>query len=485
MIILKLAFRTLMRRKGRMVLIGSLVAFGTFLLAFGGIFASSASKASQLSIIENFTGDLIVYSEKSKELPSPFAFTTPLPNIRNTQEIADVLKGIDGVESWAMYAQNYGIVQVERDGKNIDLPFIFYAIEPASYRKVFSNVKISAGNFFGLDAAYPDGKAATTDTAASSDTVASAGGILISEYQNAQYAKNYGVTLSPGEKVKLLGVTEGGVNTVSSTMLGTFNPVHYTSVFNYINFVDAPTYTTLYNYTGVESLPAAFNAGLANATADESSLFALAGNDTFGKIDLASLKTQALSGFTMIAVKLSDHSKVDSAIAELRKHTELGVKAARWDAASGFYAQISLALQAFIFLATGLIFLVVTMILMNTLIINVVERTAEIGTMRAIGADKSFVREVFLAETIMLNTVSALVGIAITFALLAFGGSGGFPLPETISQFLIGGGFLPLKITATPFAIALVTVVGVSVLATIYPVSVATSITPLKAMSDH
>ena len=153
MIILKLAFRTLMRRKGRMVLIGSLVAFGTFLLAFGGIFASSASKASQLSIIENFTGDLIVYSEKSKELPSPFAFTTPLPNIRNTQEIADVLKGIDGVESWAMYAQNYGIVQVERDGKNIDLPFIFYAIEPASYRKVFSNVKISAGNFFGLDAA--------------------------------------------------------------------------------------------------------------------------------------------------------------------------------------------------------------------------------------------------------------------------------------------------------------------------------------------
>ena len=476
MIILKLAFRTLMRRKGRMVLIGSLVAFGTFLLAFGGIFAASASEASRNSIIENFTGDFIVYSEKSKELPSPFAFTTPLPNVRNTQEIADVLKGIDGVESWAMYAQNYGIVQVERNGKNIDLPFIFYAIEPASYRKVFSNVKISGGSFFGLDAA---------DSGSKADTIAPTGGILISEYQNAQYAKNYGVTLAPGEKVKLLGVTEGGVNTVSSTMLGTFNPVHYTSVFNYINFVDAPTYTTLYNYTGVESLPAAFNTGLANATADESSLFALAGNDTFGKIDLATLKTQALSGFTMIAVKLSDHSKVDAVIAELRKHTELGVKAARWDAASGFYAQISLALQAFIFLATGLIFLVVTMILMNTLIINVVERTAEIGTMRAIGADKSFVREVFLAETIMLNTVSALVGIAITAALLAFGGSGGFPIPETVSQFLIGGGFLPLKITAAPFAIALVTVVGVSVLATIYPVSVATSITPLKAMSDH
>jgi putative ABC transport system permease protein len=158
---------------------------------------------------------------------------------------------------------------------------------------------------------------------------------------------------------------------------------------------------------------------------------------------------------------------------------------ARWDKASGFYAQISLALQAFIFLATGLIFLVVTMIFMNTLIINVVERTAEIGTMRAIGADKSFVRGVFLAETLILNISAAILAMLVSAVLLALAGKSGVPLPETVSQFLIGGGPLAIKVGVLPFIVALVTVVAVSVLATIYPVSVASSITPLKAMNDR
>jgi len=172
-------------------------------------------------------------------------------------------------------------------------------------------------------------------------------------------------------------------------------------------------------------------------------------------------------------------------MAAIESRADLGVKVARWDKASGFYSQISLALQAFIFIATALIFLVVTMIFMNTLIISVVERTGEIGTMRAIGADKSFVRGVFLAEALMLNIAAALAGMAATGAILAVTAKAGLPLPETVSQFLIGGGPLPLQVGPAPFIVALATVVAVSVLATVYPVGVATSITPLKAMSDR
>lgn len=71
MLTLTLALRTLLKRKARMVLIGILVAFGTFLLVFGGVFSASAKEASRNAIIENFTGDFILYSKKSKELPSP------------------------------------------------------------------------------------------------------------------------------------------------------------------------------------------------------------------------------------------------------------------------------------------------------------------------------------------------------------------------------------------------------------------------------
>jgi len=469
MLTVKIALRTLLKRKARMALIGTLTAFGTFLLVFGGVFASSAAEASREAIIGNFTGDFLVDSAASKELPSPFAFNTPLPKIADAESVAEAIAALPGVESYAFYAQNYGIVQAERDGRKIDLPFIFYAVDPEPYARVFSNVRVEEGSFFGVGAGDParDGR-----------------GILISRYQNGRYRDNYGVELKAGEELTLLGVTEGGVNTARSRLVGIFEPARFKSVFDYITFVDARSYAELYNFPGVAALPEAVDAALAAAETDEASIFDLAGAD-FGSLDLEALETKPLAGYTLAAVKLADHGRIDEAIAALEARPELGVKAARWREASGFYAQIASALQAFIFLATGLVFLVVTMIFMNTLIINVVERTAEIGTMRAIGADKSFVRGVFLAETLILNLSAALMAMAAAAALMAaLGGGSGVPLPENVSQFLIGGGPLVLRPTPAPFVLALAIVAAVSALAAIYPVRVATSITPLKAMSD-
>ena len=498
MLTLKLALRTMARRRGRMALIGVLVAFGTFLIVFGTIFAGSARSASRASIIDNFTGDFVVYSARSKDLPSPFAFNTPLPRIRNEDAVEAALSAMPEVEAFAPYAQNYGMIQVDRGGKKVDMPLIFYAVEPRSYLNVFSPAGSPGSGFFGL---APDrgaqGGAAASGTAgdgAATDGTAASGaarddevrrGVMISGYQNDQYRSNYGVTLSPGDKITLLGVTEGGVNTVNSRLVGVFEPAHYTSVFNYINFMDASTYAGLYDYSGVQALPDAFNRGLEAAGNSESDIFGLAGNAAVSNLDLSSLKPEALSGATMIAVRLKDHASVDRVMARLAADASLGVKTARWDVASGFYAQIASGLQAFIWLATALVFLVVALIFMNTLIINVTERTAEIGTMRAIGGEKSFIRGLFLTEALVLNTGAALVGMAAAGAAVAGLGRRGLALPELVSQFLIGGGSLRLAASPAPFGIALVVVVVVSVLATIYPVRVATSITPLAAMSDR
>ncbi|MDP2790730.1 MAG: FtsX-like permease family protein [Rectinemataceae bacterium] len=472
MLTLKIALRTLMRRKGRAALIGVLVAFGTFLIVFGTTFTASTSEASRASIIDNFTGDFIIYSERSKELPSPFAFQTPLPNIQNLEAVTDFLSTLPEVEAYVPYSQNYAIIQVEREGKKVDLPFIFYAVDPPLYRSVFKNAAMTSGSFFGVEA---------SQTAAWDESR----GVVISEYQNEQYTKNYGVTLTTGESVTVLGVTEGGVNTVPSRLVGIFEPEHYKNVFDYINFVDAATFSQLYNFTGVEALPDSFNAGLEAASLSEDALFDLALDEDFGKFDLSTLKSEAVSGFTMLAVTLKDHNALESVLAQVRTEGEsLGIKVASWKEASGFYATISSALQAFIVVATALIFLVVTLIFTNTLIINVVERTGEIGTMRALGTDKSFIRGLFLTETLILNLSAALVAMLVSLIAMLFLSKSGIPLPDTISQFLVGGGRLPLQIRLMPFIQAIFVVALVSVLATLYPVAVATSITPLKAMSD-
>jgi len=473
MLLLKLALRTLMRRKSRMILIALLVAFGTFLIIFGTTFSGAAHDVSRRSIIENFTGDFIIYAAKSKEKPSPFAFQTPLPNIPNVPEIERYLDSLPEVAAHTPYAQNYAILQVERNGTRLELPFIFYAVDPTGYRRVFDNAQMTEGSFFGVDGSR------------SNDVPDPSHGIVISEYQNQQYMKSYGTTLEVGDKLTVLGLTQGGVNAASSKVVGIFDPKYYKNVFNYINFLDIGTYSNLYNFTGVQSLPPNLDRRLNDASTNEAGIFGLASDDSLSSIDLNTLKSQALSGYTMIAVKLTDHSKTAEVMKLVEDKPNLGIRVLGWSEASGYFAQIASGLQTFIYAATGLIFLIVAFIFMNTLIINITERTEEIGTMRAMGAEKSFVRRLFISETLILNLTASVIAMLVALVVIVLVGNNGIPLPDTFSQFLIGGGNLPLQLQIGPFIQAIAVTVVVSILATLYPVRVATSITPLEAMNKR
>ena len=104
--------------------------------------------------------------------------------------------------------------------------------------------------------------------------------------------------------------------------------------------------------------------------------------------------------------------------------------------------------------------------------------------MRAVGAERRFVRRLFLTETLILNTFFSLAAMVVALVLLLALKPAGMPLPDTISQFLIGGGNLPLHLSVLPFIQALVIVIAASAIATLYPIRVATAISPLRAMSD-
>lgn len=460
-----IALRSLGRRKARMTLIGLLVVLGTFLIVFGGTFATSAQIGSKRTIIDSFAGDLVFYSSKSKDLPSPFSFTTPLPPVENAAGLQDWLATRTEVTDFVGIAQNYGLISVEKDGKKLDLSFLFYAVDPVRYDQTFHNLEVTSGTYYG-----PPGSP-------------SAQGILLSERQHQQYIDKYGVDLEPGDKVTLLSVTGGGaVNAVSTTVQGVFQPRRYSNIFNYVNFMDITTYGKLYNFTGVAagSLPQGLDDAFAAGSDDD--IFALAETSAFDKIDVEALETQELTGYTMVSVKLAPNTDA-SVFAQAATEAGFLVKWAPWDKASSFFASIADILQAVIVGVTLLIFLIVVFILMNTLIINILERTGEIGTYRALGADKSFVSAIFLWESVILNLGAAAVGIALSLGLITAIGPSGIALPDLVAQYLVGGG--PLRIVLTPgpivFGVALVLVV--SFLATLYPTRVAVSVSPLKAMS--
>ena len=463
MVTLTIALRSLARRKVRMILIALLVFLGTILIVFGETFSLSAKSSSRSAIINYFTGDVVVYSDKSKEKPSPFSFTTPLPPVSDPARIEAWLAGNDQVEAFVSIAQNYGIMSVERDGRTVDVPFFFYAVDPGKYGAMFRNIDMKEGVFY-------DG---------SQDTGRS--GVVLSSFQVKNYAENYSIDLRTGDAVKLLSLSDGGsVNAVSSRVIGTYEPKYFRNVFNYINFLDIRSYSRLYNFTGVaaSSMPASFNNALSSESDDD--IFGLAQTGV-GELDTKQLVAQDISGFSMIAVRLKKNADA-RVFTDTLLQQGFGVKTASWNEASGFFAYIAGIIQGIIYGATFLVFLVVVFILMNTLVINVLERTGEIGTLRAIGAEKSFIAVEFLWESFLLNGTAAIAGMAASFLLIAVFGRT-IILPDVLQQYLVGGGPLSLHLTPLPFIEAFVLIIIVSLLATLFPIRVATSVTPLKAMS--
>jgi putative ABC transport system permease protein len=134
---------------------------------------------------------------------------------------------------------------------------------------------------------------------------------------------------------------------------------------------------------------------------------------------------------------------------------------------------LGIALVALLVGAVGII---------TTLYTSVMERTKEIGTMKAIGAQNSTVLSLFMAEALIIGILGAssglLAGIAGGYVLIAGLGSGGGPESNANNNFSnISPVFLPTDL-ATVWGIS----VGLSLIAGIYPAWKASRLSPIVAL---
>ena len=122
---------------------------------------------------------------------------------------------------------------------------------------------------------------------------------------------------------------------------------------------------------------------------------------------------------------------------------------------------------------------------MNTLVVSVIERTGEIGTMRALGAQKGFVWKMFLVETLCITLTFGLIGIILSWISMTVINLIGFTAGNSFLKVLFGGEVLKLSLSAGSVAGILVMVALVSLAAHIYPVLVALRIQPVRAMQTE
>jgi len=485
--ILKIALRNLTQHKAKTLIIGLLIVLATFLSFLGNSVLGSASSSMKRVFTEQFTGDVMVVPAKmnggifggqQEDMNGPPIMPT-MPEFQKVYELVsarpEVVKVTSQLSSYAMF--NLGD----------DMAFgLLFGIEPESYWSTFDAVRVTAGR-----------KIQAGET----------GVIMLHENIVKMIKEQTSVELKVGDVFQLNNFGETGFKVREVKVVGTFlfnNANDRTFAFMNPSFVDVQTLRAL---TG----KAVTTAADLKLKEDTKALLAASSDDFFSddspvKVEsakaidfdgltasVADKKAQADAAsaregswnFQMIKLKpgVNDEVFVASLNQDLKK-AGLQAKAQTWVISaspdSGFFQMIILALNISIILLA----IVSIFVIMNTLVVSVMERTSEIGTMRAVGAQKSMIRWMFIVETFLITILSGLIGIALGFLGLVVVNATGIPGPGGWMQAAFPGGILRPEINAKALPFSLIILAIIASISWIFPVAMATKVSPLKAINS-
>ena len=183
------------------------------------------------------------------------------------------------------------------------------------------------------------------------------------------------------------------------------------------------------------------------------------------------------------AVRLKDPGKLRATQEELQAAVDpLALQVVDWQQSTGILGQITLVVRAVLLVAIFILFLITTVILNNSLVMATLERVAEFGTLRAIGAQKGFVTAMVVFETAVLGAIAATLGALLGVGFITWLHHKGIPAPAELLQVIFGGPRLFPDYSVQNVVAGLIATLIVSVLATIYPARLATRVQPVVAM---
>lgn len=156
-----------------------------------------------------------------------------------------------------------------------------------------------------------------------------------------------------------------------------------------------------------------------------------------------------------------------------------------WWHASAPMSTTTVAIQWVMNIGLVILFIVAIIIIMNTLVISVMERTGEIGTIRAMGGQKSFVTRLFITETLMISFLFGTIGFLAGWLVIAILGGQGIPAPDgSMLQMIAGGNHIYPKLSLWTIGFSTVFMLVVGLVSCIYPLNLAMKIQPVEAMRD-
>lgn len=513
--IFKLALRNLKEHKSKTLIIAFFLIFGVAIVVLGNSFLESVNRGLEKDFRNNYTGDIAISVKPEKGdvidifgvdkagVPSDIPQIPAIPDLDKVQKIVDKTEGIKSqtklISAMVMVAKGVemDITELaERDDLTFDdLPIsMLFAGENETYHQVFPDVHFVEGR-------YPEPN--TNEV------------IIDTRVQNA-FKGMYRENLNVGDTILIAGANTKGILR-EGIVVGIFDPPEQNSAMFQIIYSNpefARSFADLtYASSFVQDLPDSVDLSLSQMNEDElfGSSDEFSDDDFFGDfgdieeddsfLSSSSTNFDDILGDTslrdelnktddgswhFILIKLKHPSQIKKIIAELKQNFEsenLNVQVLDWKGAAYSYSQTVEGIGFIFNLLIIILAVVVFIIIMNTMVVSVIERTSEIGTMRAIGAEKKFVRRLFYTETLTLTFVSSLIGIILAFIIMAIFNACNITITNSIAKMILGGGLL--HFSPTPKIIILTILIALlgSVISNFYPVNSALKITPLKALS--
>lgn len=123
-----------------------------------------------------------------------------------------------------------------------------------------------------------------------------------------------------------------------------------------------------------------------------------------------------------VTVLLSSTASTDRVRAQLTQELKaagLDIDIRTWNELSPFYTKVKKMFDVIFVISFLIVFTIVVMSVVNTFTMAVLERTREIGTLRALGVKRRGIVALFSLESIVLGGCGALMGIGLTLAVVA------------------------------------------------------------------
>ena len=190
--------------------------------------------------------------------------------------------------------------------------------------------------------------------------------------------------------------------------------------------------------------------------------------------------------YNVVFVKLNKGISLENGLKKINrdlKENNLKSRAVSWKKAFGFLGSMAIVIKGALMGFVMLIFLVAIIIIVNTLTMAAIERTTEIGMMRAIGARKSFIGTMFLGETGILTVIFGGAGIIVGIIVVKIIPFFNITSDNDMVQLLFGGDSLFPILSVSDIFITTAQLFFVTTIAVLYPLKIAKGITPLEAIA--